>query len=126
MVITVFMPRKLYLIAKIRSRGAILRNSDYRFKNTVTNPLLVVGDHIYHPNHEKKCLGHFGMSKVTLQMVKAGQVKSNHICFLTMVNFEGWLPGFLVFPARDTILVISLHPYSGPRGPACGPSRPAK
>ena len=89
------MPRKVYLIAKIRSGGAVLRNSAYRFKNTVTNSLLVVGEHIYPPNHGKKCLGHSGMSKVTLQMVKVGQVKSNHTCFLIMVNFERLVAWFL-------------------------------
>ena len=96
--IVIFMPRKVYLLVKVRSggaRGAVLRNSTYRFKNTVTNPLLVVGDHIYHPNHGKKCLGHSGMSKVTLQMVKVGQVKSNHTCFLIMVNFERLVAWFL-------------------------------
>ena len=81
-VITVFMTRKVYQIAKIRSRGAALRNSAYRFKNTATNLVLMVVDHIYHPNPGKKCLGHLWSVKSHPQLVKVGPSKSNHTCFL--------------------------------------------
>ena len=108
-VMTVLCPESSENTIKGRHGAPYFEIPLYRFKNTVTNPLFVVVDHIYHTIHGQNCLGRCWDVWSNPQVVKVGQIKFNIPFFWNgQLCKAGELVSWCFLPGR-LFLSISVH-----------------